>query len=307
MKPVSREASLVLVLGVLLAVLGFAAPAFFSPQPLLSRLSMEAPCLVATCGMVAVMLVRQIDISVGSQFALCSVLAGTLASKNLPTSLLVPTVLLAGTVLGGFNGWLVAILRLPSIVVTLATMVILRETVRWHQQGALLNLPADLQWFGLSQSAGQWTLIAAALLLTGILAWALRNLRAGRCLYAVGSDPEAARLAGISPSTTTALTFLLCGLLTAAAALMNLVQSPQVDPKSGTGLELKTVAAAVVGGIAISGGRGKLWGAALGLLLLATISPALTYLHVEAYWEKAVQGAVILLAVILDRKSAATP
>jgi rhamnose transport system permease protein len=267
---------------------------------------MEAPCLVATCGMVLVMLVRQIDISVGSQFALCSVLAGILASKHVPLPLLVTTVLVQGALLGGFNGWLVAVLKLPSIVVTLATMVILREIVRWHQQGALLNLPEQLQWFGLPQSIGQWTLLAFALLLTTALAWALKNIRAGRTLYAVGSDPEAARLVGIPPTTTTALAFLLCGILAATAALMNLVQSPQVDPKSGTGLELKTVAAAVVGGIAISGGRGRIWGAALGLLLLATISPALTYLHVDAYWEKAVQGTVILVAVILDRSNVHT-
>jgi rhamnose transport system permease protein len=81
---------------------------------------------------------------------------------------------------------------------------------------------------------------------------------------------------------------------------MNLVQSPQVDPKSGSGLELKAIAAAVVGGVAVSGGRGTLWGVSIGLLLLACISPALTHLHVEPYWEKAIQGAIILLAVVAD-------
>ena len=92
----------------------------------------------------------------------------------------------------------------------------------------------------------------------------------------------------------------MLGGLTGVAAMMNMVQSPQVDPKSGTGLELKAIAAAVVGGVAISGGRGKLWGVLAGLLLLACIAPALTHLHVQAYWEKAIQGAVILLAVVAD-------
>jgi rhamnose transport system permease protein len=90
------------------------------------------------------------------------------------------------------------------------------------------------------------------------------------------------------------------GALTGLAAMMNVAQSPQVDPKSGTGLELKTIAAVVVGGVAISGGRGNLWGVFVGLLLLACVSPALTHLHVEAYWEKAIQGAIILLAVVAD-------
>ena len=93
---------------------------------------------------------------------------------------------------------------------------------------------------------------------------------------------------------------MLSRKLTGLAAMMNVAQSPQVDPKSGTGLELKAIAAVVVGGVAISGGRGSLWGAFFGMLLLACIAPALTHLHVEAYWEKAIQGAIILLAVVAD-------
>ena len=128
----------------------------------------------------------------------------------------------------------------------------------------------------------------------------MKNLVGGRLVYAVGGDAEAARLAGIRPPWVTFGVFVLMGALTGLAAMMNLAQSPQVDPKSGTGLELKTIAAVVVGGVAISGGRGTLWGVFAGLLLLACISPALTHLHVEAYWEKAIQGAVILLAVVAD-------
>jgi rhamnose transport system permease protein len=116
----------------------------------------------------------------------------------------------------------------------------------------------------------------------------------------VGSDAEAARLAGIRPQLVTFATFVVIGAFTGLAAMMNMVQSPQVDPNSGTGLELKTIAAVVVGGVAISGGRGNLWGAFVGLLLLACISPALTYLHIEAYWEKAIQGVIILLAIVAD-------
>jgi rhamnose transport system permease protein len=125
----------------------------------------------------------------------------------------------------------------------------------------------------------------------------MKHLAAGRFVYAVGSDAEAARLAGLHPQQVTLSTFILLGTLVGLAAMMNVVQSPQVDPNSGTGLELKAIAAVVVGGVAISGGHGNLWGAFAGLLLLACVSPALTHLHVEAYWEKAIQGAIILLAV----------
>jgi rhamnose transport system permease protein len=295
-----REWSVAFALAALLIFLAVAAPAFFQPQPLVSLLTREAPTLVIACGMALVIICRQIDISVGSQFAVCSVCAGLFAAMKWPLALVLPASIAVGALMGAFNGALVAGLRLPSIVVTLATMVTLREALRWLRQGEFVYLPNGVQWFGLSQSAGQWTLIGAALLLLVMLAFAMKHLAAGRFIYAVGTDAEAARLAGIRPQLTTFLVFAFMGALTGLAAMMNIVQSPLIQPSSGTGLELRTIAAVVVGGVAISGGRGNLWGVFAGLLLLACVSPALTHLHVEAYWEKAIQGAIILLAVVAD-------
>ena len=299
MKRHFRELTVAAALGFVLVGLAVFAPAFFQPQPLLALLTREAPTLLVACGMALVIIARQIDISVGSQFAVCGVCAGWLAAK-LPLMAVLPATIALGVTLGAINGLLVAGLRLPSIVVTLATMVTWREALRWQQQGAFVNLPDGVQWFGLGQLAGQWTLIAIALVGLGLLAWATRHLAVGRFIYAVGSDAEAARLAGLRPRLTTFGVFVFLGALTGLAAMLNVVQSPQVDPKSGSGLELKAIAAVVVGGVAISGGRGNLWGVFAGLLLLATIAPALTHLHVEAYWEKAIQGAIILLAVVAD-------
>ena len=295
-----RELSIAAALALMLLTLAIFAPAFFQPQPLLSLLTREAPTLVVACGMALVIISRQIDISVGSQFAVCSVCAGLLAAARVPLALVLPASVMIGATMGAINGALIAGLRLPSIVVTLATMVTWREALRWKQQGAFVNLPDSLQWFGLSQSAGQWTLIAIALGVCLALALATKHLAVGRFVYAVGSDAEAARLAGLRPQLTTFGVFVFMGALTGLAAMMNVAQSPQVDPKSGTGLELKAIAAVVVGGVAISGGRGSLWGVFVGLLLLACVVPALTHLHVEAYWEKAIQGAIILLAVVAD-------
>ena len=295
-----RELSVACALALLLVVLAVIAPAFFEPQPLLSRLTREAPTLIVACGMALVIISRQIDISVGSLFGVCGVCDGLLAAAGWPLWALVPLSISLGGLLGAVNGALVAGLRLPSIVVTLATMVIAREGLRWQRQGAFVNLPDALQWFGLSQRAGQFTLIGLALVILAALAWAMKNLAAGRFIHATGSDAEAARLAGIRPQLTTFAVFVFMGALTGLAALLNLAQSPQVDPKSGAGLELKAIAAAVVGGVAVSGGRGNLWGVFAGVLMLSCINPALTYLHVEAYWEKAIQGAIILLAVIAD-------
>jgi len=300
MKRYFRELS---VVGALLAVLlGLAwfAPAFFSPQPLLSLVTREAPTLVVACGMACVIITRQIDISVGSIFSVCSVCAGLLVARGWPLELVLPASVGLGALFGALNGFLVAVLRLPSIVVTLATMVTLRQGLNLIRQGEFVNLPDRVQWFGLSQPAGQLVLVGAALGLLVALAWAMRHIAAGRYLYAVGTDAEAARLAGIRPQLVTLLVFVFIGALTGLGAMMNLAQSPQVQPLTGNGLELKVIAAVVVGGVAISGGRGNLWGAFAGLLLLACVSPALTHLHVEAYWEKAVQGAIILLAVVAD-------
>jgi len=295
-----RELSIAAALGLLLLFLAVAAPSFFQPQPLLSLLTREAPALVVACGMALVIIGRQIDISVGSQFAVCSVCAGLLAAMEWPLVLVLPASVALGASLGAINGLLVAGLRLPSIVVTLAMMVAWREGLRWLRQGQFVTLPDGVQWFGLSQTTGQQAVIFAALGLLVLMAVAMKHVAGGRFVYAVGSDAEAARLAGIRPQRVTFTTFVVLGALVGLAAMMNVVQSPQVDPNSGAGLELKAIAAVVVGGVAISGGRGSLWGAFFGLLLLACVNPALTHLRVEAYWEKAIQGVVILLAVVAD-------
>jgi rhamnose transport system permease protein len=295
-----REISVTAALGVVLLAMAIFAPAFFQPQPLLSLVTREAPTLVVACGMALVIICRQIDISVGSQFSVCSVCAGLLVARGWPMVLAVPASVALGALLGAFNGVLVAGLRLPSIVVTLATLVMLRQGLNLVRQGEFVNMPDNAQWFGLSQAAGQWVLVGAALATLVAFGLAMRRLAAGRWVYAVGTDAEAARLAGIRPQLVTFLVFVLMGALTGLAAAMNMVQSPQVQPMVGAGLELKVIAAVVVGGVAISGGRGNLWGAFAGLLLLACVSPALTHLRIEAYWEKTIQGAIILLAVVAD-------
>src|SRR5678816_344210 len=158
----SRELSVVGVLALLLIALAIFAPNFFEPQPLLSRLASQMPALVAGIGMACVLISRQIDISIGAQFGLCAVIAGLLAAAKLPLVVVIGGAIGAGMVMGAFNGLLVAWLGLPSIVVTLATMVTWQEALRLWQQGRLLNLPPGLQWFGFSQTTGQLLLLAFA-------------------------------------------------------------------------------------------------------------------------------------------------
>jgi rhamnose transport system permease protein len=191
---------------------------------------------------------------------------------------------------------------LPSIVVTLATMVILRQSLSWIREGeAVNNLPPGFQWFGLSQQAGELLLVGIAAVVTTAFAWGARNLAGGRAVFAVGSDAAAARLAGIRPRYVTFNAFVLVGATAGFAALLGAVRFAQVDVNAGNGLELAVIAAVVVGGTAINGGRGTLIGTVVGVALLASIGPSLTFLHWPAQWERAVQGLIILVAVASDR------
>jgi rhamnose transport system permease protein len=293
-----RELSVASAFGLLLGVLAIVEPRFYEGDELREILVQSAPVLVAAIGMTLVILARQIDISIGSQISFCAVSAGLMAQAGVPMPLVVLATLMVGAVLGAFNGALVAWLGLPSIVVTLATLVILGDGLRWWRKGEFIgNLPLDFQWLGQSQAVGQWLVVGVALALFTVFAWGLRHLAAGRAVYAVGSDPEAARLAGMRPRRVVFLVFVVMGALSGLAALLGAICMPQVDPKQGEGRELQVIAAVVVGGVAISGGRGSLLGPLLGVALLGTIRSALVFLHAEAQWEKAIQGAIILVAV----------
>ena len=282
-------------------IVGVAAPEFFSPSNIRDLVINNAPLMLIAIGMTFVILTGQIDISVGSQFAVCSIVCGLLAKAGVPMLILIPLMLVIGGLLGSINGYLVGYLRLPSIVVTLAMLVVLRDTLRWLTEGAWVQgLPDSFQWFGLSQGRGELLIVLVVLVIFAIAAFALANLSSGRNIYAVGSDAEAARLTGVDARRVTALVFVLLGSLTGLAALLNAVRFNAIPGNAGIGFELKAIAAVVVGGAAISGGRGRLLGTLIGVALLGTIGTALTFLGINPFWEKAIQGAIILAALVAE-------
>ena len=296
-----REVSTALAYIVLLLLLAVLAPSFFSASNWRDLIMNNAPVLIVATGMTLVILVAEIDISVGSQFAVCSVAAGWIAKAGMPAIPLMFCVLGIGAILGAMNGLLVAQLRLPSIIVTLATLVALRDGLLWLTQGAWIQgLPNNFQWFGFSQQSGEFVITVASVVILLLFTWVLRNLGVGRAIYAVGSDHEAARLAGIASSKIILGVFITMGALTALAAFLNAVRFSSIPSNSGLGLELKAIAAVVVGGTAISGGRGSLVGTLIGTALLGTIGTALTFLGINPFWEKAIQGAIILTALSSD-------
>jgi rhamnose transport system permease protein len=296
-----RELAVVLAYFVLLLVAAVMAPSFFSITNWRDLLVNNAPVLIIAVGMTLVILVAEIDISVGSQFAVCSLAAAWLAKAGVPIAFWAPCVLLLGAFLGGVNGLLVARWRLPSIIVTLAMLVAWRNTAQWITQGAWVqDLPENFQWFGLGQRTGEVLIVVASLLVLSGFAWGLRFLGAGRAVYAVGCDAEAARLVAINPAHVVFSVFVLMGVLTALASILNAVRFAVVPANAGVGLELKVIAAVVVGGTAIRGGRGTLFGTLAGVALLGTIGTVLTFAGINPFWEKAIQGAIILSAAVSD-------
>ena len=296
-----RELSVATAIVALAAVLAVIAPGYFAGGNLRDLLLANAPVLVAALGATLVVLSGQIDISVGSVFAICGVMAGVLAKAGLPAPTAVLGACLIGAALGSLNGALVAYARIPSIVVTLATMVALRDGLRWATQGAWVqDLPDGFQWLGFAQTT--YPLLSAGLtfFLMIVIGWGLRHVAAGRAVYATGSNREAARLAGIDTRAITWAVFTIAGALTGLAAVLNAVRFNQIPPNAGLGLEMRVIAAVVVGGTAITGGRGTVAGTVLGVILLGGLSPALTFLGVTAHWERAVQGVIILTAVAID-------
>ena len=246
------------LIGVLLAVLA-AAPSFFSAANLRDLALNTAPVLPVAVGMTLVILVGEIDISVGSQFAVCGVAAGLLAKTGVPIAIVPPVVAVLGAAMGALNGFLVGMIGLPSIIVTLAMLVTWRDALRWMTEGAWVqDLPPDFQWFGLSPAVAQSLIVAIAVAVCVVAASGLRNRQVGRSVYAVGADTEAARLAGIDPLRVTFGVFTITGALVGLGAVMNAVRFAAVPSNAGLGLELQAVAAVVVGGTAITGGACRL-------------------------------------------------
>jgi rhamnose transport system permease protein len=298
----SRERPAIVALAALVAVLAVAAPGFFSPANLRDIVMANAAVLIVALGMALVILTGEVDVSVGATFGLCSVAFGAAAAAGVAVPVAAALAILCGAGIGLANGALIGGLGLPSIVVTLAMLAIVRDGVRWLTEGAWIrDLPASFQWFGLGQGVGELLVIFVTIALAGLVAWTLRSLTLGRSVYAVGSDRESARLAGLAPRAIVGGTFVACGVLSAVAAVLNAIRFAEVPGTAGVGLELKTIAAVIVGGAAITGGRGSIAGAVIGVALLGVIGTGLTFLGISAYWERALQGAIILAAILSDR------
>jgi rhamnose transport system permease protein len=302
----ARESGIVLALIVLVAFTATQNSRFLSGQSIRDILLGTAILAVLAVGQAVVIITRNIDLSVGSVLGLSAFAVGSLMRDNpgLPVIVAVLAGIVVGAVCGLLNGVLVRYGQVPALVVTLGTLYAFRGVSFFWAGGQQINadkLPASFLDFGTASILGIPWLVLIALVVLVIAGIVLRSYRAGRELYAMGSSPQAAKLAGIKVGRNTSAAFLVSGALAGLAGVLFAARFGTVDAAAGTGYELNVVAAAVVGGVAVFGGSGSVWGAGLGALLLTVIGSALAVLDINQFWQQAIVGALILLAIGADR------
>ncbi|MER6601934.1 ABC transporter permease [Streptomyces parvus] len=299
-----RELAIFILLLAMLALTQLGNSAFLSEQGIKDLLLNATILVLVATGQTLVVITRNVDLSVGSTLGISAFAAGTyLHGGGHPVVAVVLAVLL-GVGFGLLNGLLVSLGQVPALVVTLGTLYIIRgiDSI-WvgSRQITAADLPDGFVDFGSGGvSAVPWlALIALAVLVS--TAYYLKHFGSGRELYALGSNPEAARLAGIPVRRRILLAYTFCGALAGLAGALYLARFGNVDSGTGTGYELTVVSAVVVGGVVFTGGSGTVYGAALGALLLTSVNSVLPALGVSSVWVLAINGILLILAIAVDR------
>ena len=296
-----REAGLAVILGVLLLGLSAGVSNFATAQNFLDVLQNNAIVLVGALGMTFVIISGGIDISVGAIMGLAAVAVGKLDLAGAPPAALLAVALALGALLGAANGTVSVLGRVHPMVVTLGTLLIFRSLITLITGGRwILNLSPHTTLFG-QQSVGS---VPVLLLIAGCAIvfahWFLRCTVTGRRLYVFGGSSDSAEYLGVYRRQVVPVAFALCGLLTGLAALLQAGKFGQVQNNAGQGFELKVIAAAVIGGTNIMGGRGTAFGTLIGTLFLGVIANVLVLMHISPFWEQVVVGGLILAAIGAD-------
>lgn len=302
-----REYGLTALILVIAASVAFIDTGFLAAGNLKDLIIRCAPTAIVACGVMLVVVTGEIDISVGSLMALLAALMGMMISETrleLSMWLGIPTTLVLGTLFGVFTGTLVTLGKVPSIIVTLGLLTALRGLTTLIMGGNNIDgLPdglGQMTKFGiLGMPISVWTAMVV-IIFTGVI---ITQTALGRRLFAVGSSRYSAKMVGLSETRLKLFAFAYTGFLTGLATVVDIPRLPKIEAGIGNGFELLVITCVVVGGVSISGGRGKLRGVLLAVLLMTMVRPALTFMDVGESgekWTRAIQGLFILLAVITD-------
>lgn len=302
-----EQKSLIALL-VLILVVSFLSPNFFTPDNLLNILRQTSVNAIIAVGMTLVILTAGIDLSVGSILALTSAFAAAMVGADLPVLIAIPAALLAGALLGGVSGAIIAKGKVQAFIATLVTMTALRGFTMVFTDGRPIST-------GFSENSdafavlgtGYWLGIPVPIWIMALvfaLAWYLLNhTRLGRYIYALGGNESATRLSGINVDRVKIAVYTLCGSLSALAGLIVTSRLSSAQPTAGMGYELDAIAAVVVGGTSLMGGKGRIMGTLIGALIIGFLNNALNLLDVSSYYQMIAKAAVILLAVMVDTKT----
>jgi rhamnose transport system permease protein len=302
----AREIPVAGALIALIIVTTLVNPRFLSPQSVKDLMLNATIVIILAVGQALVIITRNVDLSIGSILGLVAFGTGTLfdIAPGLPIPLVFLIGMIFGAALGAINGTLVTAAKVPALVITLGTMYIFRGILTsWagSKQYFSGDNPPEFGALSVDTLFGVPIITLVALVVVIAVGMFMHAVRSGRDLYAIGSDPDAARLFGISVSKRVLGAFIASGALTGLAGVLYTSRYNSVGALTGTGLELDIVAAVVVGGVAISGGTGTVIGAAIGAILLSTITSSLTATRVDKFWQQAIVGVLILSAIIIDR------
>ncbi|MBD9528787.1 ABC transporter permease [Paracoccus sp. PAR01] len=302
----SRETILGIAILLLLALIASRFPGFVTPGNLARVLTDTSPLILLALGQMAVILTKCIDLSVAANLALCGMIAALMNGAGVPLPLILLSVIALGAALGAVNGLMVWKLGIPSIVVTLGTMTIYRGTIFLLTGGAWINahqMSEGFKAFPRTILAGLPVMTWIALAVVAGVAVLMNRTALGRAFHAVGGNPHAAVYTGISVGRTQFAAFVLAGALAGLTGYLWVARYAVAYVDIAGGFELDVVAACVIGGIAIAGGSGTVAGCVMGALFLGIIKNALPVVGISPFWQMAISGAAILVAIAFNATS----
>ncbi len=292
----------------LIIVVSFLNPNFFTVDNILNILRQTSVNAIIAVGMTLVILTAGIDLSVGSVLALCGAFAASLIAMEVPVLIAVPTALLAGAALGAISGIIIAKGKVQAFIATLVTMTLLRGVTMVYTDGRPISTgftdTADaFAWFGTGYALGIPVPVWIMVVVFASVLYLLNHTRFGRYVYALGGNESATRLSGINVDKVKIGVYAICGLLAALAGIIVTSRLSSAQPTAGMGYELDAIAAVVLGGTSLMGGKGRIMGTLIGALIIGFLNNALNLLDVSSYYQMIAKAVVILLAVLVDNKN----
>ncbi|WP_221464084.1 ABC transporter permease [Actinophytocola algeriensis] len=311
--PRLRELALVPALVVLLIIGAIVNDSFLTTGNLISILGASAALALVVLGESLVLISGKFDLSLESTVGIAPAIGALLVipsgfGTEWHAAAGIATILLVGAVIGAFNGFLIVKLKLNAFIVTLAMLIVLRGLLVGATEGkTLFDMPEAFFTLATATFIGLPISVWLALVLFAVTGFVLRYHRVGRSLYAIGGNREAARAAGINVDRISGLVFVVAGVLAAIGGLVLTGYVGAINANQGDGMIFTVFAAAVIGGISLDGGRGTMFGALTGVLLLAVVENLLTLAQVPSFWIQAVYGAIILVSLMLARFTGGKP